>query len=111
MIEKRTVLSQMEVLPNGTVQLRLEKQIVENGQILARPEYHRTSFEPGDDVDEQMARVNAHLVQMGAAAAAEEVAQRVKRITAVEHTTEVVQKHRERVAAAQRELAAGRKPG
>lgn len=66
MIEKKTVLDQIEVQPNGIVQARFLKQLVENGNVLSQ-EYHRTVVEPGVDVAAQMAVVNAHLQAMGCA--------------------------------------------
>jgi hypothetical protein len=66
MIEKRTVMDQIEITANGTVLFRLAKLIVEDGTVLAR-EWHRSVIEPSGDVDAQMAAVNAHLVEMGAA--------------------------------------------
>lgn len=70
MIEKRTVLNQIEVLPSGIVQVRFAKQLVEDGKVIAH-EWHRTAIEPGVDVHAQMRAVNAHLVQIGAVPVAE----------------------------------------
>jgi hypothetical protein len=66
MIEKKTVLDQIEITANGTVQFRLAKLLVEDGVVLSR-EWHRSVIQPGGDVDKQMVIVNAHLVELGAA--------------------------------------------
>ena len=87
MIEKRTILGQIEIKPNGVVQVRLLKQIVENGGVLAQ-EPHRTIIEPGRDVDDVMAAVNLHLQSMGCATV--ENYQQLKDHVTLAHTDEVV---------------------
>ena len=52
-------VNRIDVAPDGTLQIRFLKD--DGG-------WHRTSIEPGEDVDAQMARVNAHLQQLGSAA-------------------------------------------
>lgn len=89
MIEKRTVFSRAECTAIGTLQIRLEKQMVENGVVLAKG-YHRTVIEPGDDVDAQIARVNAHLVLMGCQPIDAEAVTRIKRLATAEHTADRV---------------------
>ena len=91
MIEARTVFSQVEVTEAGVVQVRLLKQLVDGDKILAQ-EYHRTALDPGQDLDAQMAAVNAHLARMGYPPADAEAVERVGRIVAVVHTPERVEK-------------------
>lgn len=109
MIEKQIRFSQLEVTESGAIQVRLEKQLVENGKVLAR-EYHRTVIEPGTDTDAQMAAVNAHLGAMGYPPAEAEAVERVKRIVAVEHTPERVQKFRDERARLEAELRGQKSP-
>lgn len=85
MIEKKTVVNQIEIQPSGTVMLRLEKLLIEDGVVISS-QYHRTSFEPGDDVDAQMRRVNAHLLQMKAEPCTDY--QGLKAHVAIAHTPE-----------------------
>lgn len=92
MIEKRTVVDQREVTASGVVQIRLRKEIVQDGKVLSY-EYHRTSLQPGDDLDAQMAAVNAHLAAMGYPAVADY--ENVRRMVASEHTPSVVKKFKE----------------
>ena len=87
MIEKKTILDQIEIRASGIVQVRLLKQIVEDGRVLMQ-ESHRTSIEPGCDVDAQMAIVNLHLQAMGCATV--ENYQQLKDHVALAHTEEVV---------------------
>ena len=64
MIEKKTILDQIEITRNGTVQVRFGLLILEDEQEIDS-KWHRTAFPPGHDVAAQIAAVNAHLAQMG----------------------------------------------
>ena len=86
-ITKRTVINQIEVTEPGHLQIRLSKQIVEDGVVLMS-EYHRTSVECGGDVAAQMAAVNAHLTQMGCAAVTTKDCDRIAAIAAADWTQE-----------------------
>ena len=59
-ISKQTVLDQIEVTRNGTIQIRIALELVENGVVISN-RWHRTTIEAGGDVDAQMAAVNAHI--------------------------------------------------
>lgn len=85
MLEKRVIFSQVECTASGFTQIRFEKQIVENSEVIAR-EYHRTALEPGMALDLQMELVNRHLAQMGYPPVAASDIERVRRIVEVEHT-------------------------
>jgi hypothetical protein len=63
-MQTRTILDQIEIRGNGTVQLRLLKQIVNGGAVL-HSEPHRTSLEPHGDSAAQFAAVDAHLKTLG----------------------------------------------
>ena len=60
MITKQTVVDQIEVTRNGTIQVRIALELVENGAVL-NYKWHRTAIDAGGDVDAQMAAVNAHI--------------------------------------------------
>jgi hypothetical protein len=98
------VLSQLEVQPDGTIQVRLDKQVVEDDNVLSR-EYHRTVLPPGTKVDQQMGLVNAHLAQMGWPPVETEAHSRIKRIVNVEHTAGVKKAYQERLEAERKALA------
>ena len=66
MLEKKTIIDQIEITRNGTLQIRFGKQILEDGKEISC-QWHRTSLEPGEDLDAQLAAVNAHLAQMNEA--------------------------------------------
>jgi hypothetical protein len=102
MIEKKTVFSQVECTKDGTTQIRFEKQIVDNGNVIAM-EYHRTVLDPGVNLAEQLALVNTHLATMGYPPAPADVVARVQAIVGVEHTPERIAAFRAaRTAAATR---------
>ncbi len=61
---QQTVVDQIEVTRNGTVQVRFNFEVL-NGTNLVSTANHRTSFPHGSDVAAQMAVVNTHMVQMG----------------------------------------------
>lgn len=98
MLEKRTILDQIEVTRDGVLQIRLCKQIVDGETVLAS-EYHRTSVPPDGDCDAQFAAVNAHLVAMGCAAVSAEDWEQVSAIAAAAHTPKAKQKWAEKLAA------------
>ena len=66
MIEKRTVIDQIEVTRDGTVQIRFALLLVKDGTEIDC-KWHRTAIELGGDVDAQLAVVNEHLAAMGKA--------------------------------------------
>jgi hypothetical protein len=101
-IERRTVLDQIEIKRDGTVQLRLAKQIVD-GETVLTSEYHRTTFEPGTHLDAAIPVIEAHLTELGAALVSSDEWARVRRVVTMEHTLDVIA-----AVAAKREAAAQR---
>ena len=67
-LSKEVVIDKIEVVENGTLQVRQVTRIMEDGQQLSSS-YHRWSFAPGSDVSDQPANVQA----IAAAAWTEEV--------------------------------------
>lgn len=68
-LEKQTVVDKIEVIENGSVQVRTATRIVEDGSVLSTA-YHRHVVAPGQDYSQEDARVQA--------------------ICAATHTTEVI---------------------
>jgi hypothetical protein len=104
-IEKRTTFSQLSILPDGVLQLRLDKQIVEDGNVLSSS-FHRTVIEPGVDLAAQIALVNEHLQEMGCAPVGLDVVERISKIVAAEHGEDVVKAYSAAQAAARADLQA-----
>jgi len=57
-LEKQTVVDKIEVVENGTVQVRTATRIMEDGVQLSQT-YYRTSLTPGQDLTGQPANVVA----------------------------------------------------
>lgn len=97
MIEKKTIIQQIEILADGNVQVRLQLLTLEDGEVLASA-WHRTSIQPGVDLDAQMAMVNTHLSQMKKEPVVEGCMARLRAHVAVAHTEEVVAAYAARIA-------------
>jgi len=57
-LTKEQVIDKIEVVENGSLQIRQVTKIIEDGKELSSS-YHRWSFAPGDDVSNQPANVQA----------------------------------------------------
>lgn len=63
MLEKQIVVDQIEVVENGTVQVRTSTRIVEDEKIISNT-LHRHVVAPGDDYSAEDAKVQAICVAM-----------------------------------------------
>ena len=91
---KSFIVDQIEITRCGFVQVRFHK-LSSDGALLGN---HRTSIEPGGNIDKQFAAVNAHLAQEGFAPLAENELDRVRRHVIVAHTPEVVAAYKAELA-------------
>jgi hypothetical protein len=57
-LSKEQVIDKIEVIENGTLQVRQVTRIMEDGKELSSS-YHRWSYAPGSDISEQPANVQA----------------------------------------------------
>ena len=57
-LTKEQVIDKIEVLENGSIQIRQVTRIMEDGKELSKS-YHRWAFDPGSDVSDQPANVQA----------------------------------------------------
>jgi hypothetical protein len=57
-LTKEQVIDKIEVVENGTLQVRQVTRIMEDGKELSSS-YHRSTFAPGSDVSDQPANVQA----------------------------------------------------
>jgi hypothetical protein len=57
-LSKEQVIDKVEVVENGTLQVRQVTRIMEDGKELSSS-YHRWSYAPGSDVSDQPANVQA----------------------------------------------------
>lgn len=94
MIEKKTIVDQIEITRTGHIQIRFGLLLVEDGAEIGC-QWHRTAIEPGGDVDAQIAAVEQHLASMGRPAVDRDgLMASLKPIARVAHTPEVVQRFR-----------------
>ena len=98
MIEKQTVIDQIEIVRDSAIQLRLGLLLLEDG-VTIDCKWHRTRINPGDDLDQQMKEVNAHLVSMGKLPLPDKALDTVRKIIKLIHTPTVVKEYREHVRA------------
>ena len=77
-----TTINTLDTLPNGIIQIRLQKS--DGG-------WHRVSIEPGMDVDFVLAQVNAHLKHLDCACVSTESNTALKQEIQKVHTPEVIQ--------------------
>ena len=59
-LTKETVIDKIEILEDGTLQVRRATYVVEDGIRIAGPMYHRVSYPPGADTSSEDDRVKAH---------------------------------------------------
>ncbi len=100
MFEKKTLVDQIEITRDGTIQVRFAVLVLEDGNEIASS-WHRTSFAPGADIDAQMEVINAHLTKMGKVPVEAHLLNTLKSIVKVVHTPEAVALHKSRQAFAQ----------
>lgn len=112
MIEKKTIIDQIEVTRTGHVQIRFGILLIEDGVEISC-NWHRTTVEPGGDVDAQIAAVNTGITtQLKATPVEADKVPLLKNICDLVHTPEVVKAHRQRAqseANAEAALNAGKK--
>jgi hypothetical protein len=102
MIEKKTVLNQIEIRSTGEIGLQFGLVLLDDGAEIAR-DWHRTVIEPGINPRAQIAAVNAHF-QAGIRKAGGSVIKpnpideadiaRIVTIVSTIHTPEVVNNYR-----------------
>lgn len=98
-IEKNTVVDQIEATRNGYVQVRFGLVLVEDG-VETESKWHRTAIEPGGSVDAQIAAVNLDLARSKYPGVALSDVDRIKAIAQVVQTPAAVTAFKASVAAA-----------
>lgn len=101
MIQRKTILDQIEITRSGRIQLRFALLLVED-DVELDCKWHRTAIEPGGDVDAQIALVNEHLQAMGKAPIEADRIPELKAVTGIAHTKERIQQHRDAMSASTR---------
>jgi hypothetical protein len=106
-LERRTIIDQIEIRRDGTVHVRLAKQVIDGEEVL-RSEYHRFGVEPGADLESCLPVVNAHLTERREAGVESAEWDRVRRVVAMAHTPEAVVAYREKRAGLDANVSGGK---
>ncbi len=105
MIEKKTILDQIEITRDGTIQVRLAILVLEDEEEISSA-WHRTSIPPGTKPADQMAAVNIHLQQMKKETIKDFAL--VEKVVALVHTPEVNKRYTEKQAKTLEEFNRGK---
>lgn len=97
MLEKRTVLEQIEVRDNDIVGIKLQKQIVDNGVVI-QSSPHRADVHPLISVAELVGIVNDGLEQMGFPPMPDEAVAKLSAHVGLAHTDDVKVLWQKRIA-------------
>lgn len=98
MFEQRTIVDQVEVRTDGELRIRMDKQLIKDGEATGDPRWHRANLLPGGDPDALLAAVNDHLVKMKEGLVADADWDIVRRLAASEHTPTVTAAWQEKQA-------------
>lgn len=107
MLEKKTIIDQIEITRDGTIQIRMGLLVLDDGVELSC-HWHRTAVEPGGTIDTQLNAVDAHL-QSGIRGTVFPIVDKtkvplIKSVMDLVHTPEVVTAHRQKVQKAKNPL-------
>lgn len=108
MIERKTVIDQIEIARGGTIYIRFALLLVEDGNELSS-QWHRTAIAPGGDVDKQIASVEADITtrpSLRASAVDREKIPLLKSVCRLVHTPDVIAAYKEAMARSQLEANA-----
>lgn len=94
MIEEKTIVDQIEITRDRSIQVRLAFLVLKDGVEIADPKFHRTVIPPGLDPERQLAAVNQHLQLMDKPQLPVSEIAFVKDVSGFVHTPEVISKHR-----------------
>ena len=94
---RQSIVNQREITENGTIQVRIAKQVVDDGEVVASS-WHRFVLAPGDDTEAMISAVDADLTNQGYGPVVDWSG--VRATVAAEHTPEVIQAYQDAQAAA-----------
>lgn len=94
---KKTIIEQIEIKRDGTVQVRFQLQVIDEGEIVASA-WHRTSLPPGVNVDKQIEAVNGSLSLIGKAPVEKGCIDWLRPFVQSAHTPEAIASYQERLA-------------
>jgi len=92
---KESCFSQVEILADGQIQVRLQKCILKDGILISLPQYHRTVLNPLiSAIPAHMARISTHLVSLGDGAVVISDIGRIDTTAGIENTPLCVARYR-----------------
>jgi len=94
---RQAVVNQREITETGVIQVRIAKQVIDAGEVVASS-WHRCAFTPGCDVDGTIAAVDTDLTNQGYGPVQDWSG--VRSLVALEHTPEVIEAYQAAQAAA-----------
>jgi hypothetical protein len=94
---RKSIINQREITENGTIQIRVAKQIVDAGEVVASS-WHRCALEPGQSVTDLISAVDADLTRQGYGAVVDWSS--VQSLVTSEHTSVVIKAYQDAQAAA-----------
>lgn len=97
---RQSIIDQREITRDGTIQIRIAKQVVEDGEVLAES-WHRCSIAPTMDAESVIAAVNADLTAQGYGAVPAEQWDRVRANITVEQPAEVKAAYQAKIEASE----------
>lgn len=90
-MKKQTVFNQLEMNEDGLIQIRFQKQFVDDDGSVTALGWHRTILEPGGNIDEQLSSADANLKAMGEGGLKETAGlDAVRRVVETVHTPEAI---------------------
>ena len=92
MLVSRTVLDVLSIRRNSVLEIRFVKEIVNDVTgVVVSQQYHRTSLQPGDDLNSTIAANSADLLKQGFTAISAPDLARMTEIVTIAHTPAVIE--------------------
>lgn len=87
---KQTVIDRIEISRDGTINIRMAKEVIDDDGTVISSGWHRTVLPPGLNIDAQFAAVNENLVRgLKCSPVAASDIERLKAVVPVVHTKAV----------------------
>jgi len=94
---RRAILNQREIPVDGTIQVRIAKQVLDGDELLGEV-WHRVAFTPGCDVEATIRMVDAHMTADKYGALPPDQWDKVRATIAAEHSPEIIQAYQDKLA-------------
>lgn len=96
-MKKRSIIDHIEISRDGTINVRIAKEVLDGDGTVLISAWHRTVCPPGSNIDAQMQAVNANLHEMKCASVGGTCIARLKAHAATAWTEEVKRDHQAKV--------------